>query len=89
MEMNRYFLRFVVTVQGSCPGLGLYLLTLRMHANVKCTVKIENFQYIYFDIFLSFAPCQGGSKEYPQSIFWIINKKIRFTPAVLLYKSAV
>ena len=25
-------------------------------------------------------PRQGGSNEYPQSMFWIKNKKIRYTP---------
>ena len=26
-------------------------------------------------------PCQGGSNEYPQSMFWNENKKNRYTPA--------
>ena len=26
-------------------------------------------------------PCQGGSKENQQSMFWIKNKKNRYTPA--------
>ena len=59
-------------------------------------VKIENFQYKNFDIFLIFAqnvdcgytlepPRQGGwgrgsSNEYPQSMFWSKNKKNRYTP---------
>ena len=44
-----------------------------------------------FDIFLIFAqnidcgytlePRRGGSNEYPQSMFWSINKKNRYTPA--------
>ena len=45
-----------------------------------------------FDIFLIFAqnidcgymlepPRRGGSNEYPQSMFWIKNKKNRYTPA--------
>ena len=25
-------------------------------------------------------PCRGGSKEYPQSMFWIKNKKNRYAP---------
>ena len=44
------------------------------------------------DIFLIFAqnidcgytvepPRQGGSNEYPQSMFWSKNKKNRYTPA--------
>ena len=52
-----------------------------------------------FNIFLIFAqnidcgytlepPCRGGSNEYPQSMFWINNKKNRYTP-VLLHKSGV
>ena len=55
-------------------------------------LKIEHFQLINFDIFLIFAqnidcgytlepPRRGGSNEYPQSMFWSINKKNRYTPA--------
>ena len=50
------------------------------------------FQLKMFHIFLIFAqnidcgytlepPRQGGSKEYPQSMFWSKNKKNRYTPA--------
>ena len=55
-------------------------------------LKIENFQLKNFDNFLIFAqiidcgytlepPRQGGSKDYPQSMFWSKSKKIRYTPA--------
>ena len=55
-------------------------------------VKIENFQWKIFDIFLIFAqnidcgytlepPRRGGSNEYPPSMFWSKNKKNRYTPA--------
>ena len=55
-------------------------------------VKNENFQKKIFVIFLLFAqntdcgytlepPRRGGSNEYPQSMFWSKNKKIRYTPA--------
>ena len=55
-------------------------------------VKNEIFHYKSFDIFLIFAqnidcgytlepPRQGGSNEYPQSMFWSKNKKNRCTPA--------
>ena len=55
-------------------------------------VKKENFHYKIFDIFLIFAqnidcgytlepPRQGGSNEYPQSMFWSKNKKDRYTRA--------
>ena len=55
-------------------------------------VKNENFQLKNFVIFLIFAqnidcgytlepPRRGGSKEYPQSMFWSKNKKNRYTPA--------
>ena len=51
-------------------------------------VKNENFQKKIFDIFLIFArnidcgntlepPRRGGSNEYPHSMFWSKNKKIR------------
>ena len=55
-------------------------------------VKIENLQSKNVDIFLIFAqnincgftlepPRQGGSNEYPQSMFWSKNKKNRYTLA--------
>ena len=50
-------------------------------------VENENFQWNFLDIFLIFAqnidcgytlepPRQGGTNEYPQSMFWSKNKKI-------------
>ena len=62
--------------------------------------KIDDFQRKVFDIFLIFAqnidcgyslepPRRGGSNEYPQSMFWSKNKKNKYTPPVLLYKSGV
>ena len=56
------------------------------------SVKNENFQKKFFDIFLNFAqnidcgytlepPHRGDSNEYPQSMFWSKNKKNRYTPA--------
>ena len=50
------------------------------------------FSNVFFFIFLIFAqnidcgytlelPRQGGSNEYPQSMFWNKNKKKRYTPA--------
>ena len=72
------------------------------YTHIFLALKIENFQLKKFDIFLIFAqnidcgytlepPRRGGSKEYPQSMFWSKNKKNRYTPAypVLLYKSGV
>ena len=55
------------------------------------TVKLKNFQLKNLDFFLIFAqnrdcgytfepPLQGGYNEYPQYMFWIKNKKNRFTP---------
>ena len=67
--------------------------TLRKHAHAiyrKCFgCKNEKFQWKNFDIVLIFAqnidcgytlepPRRGGSNEYPQSMFWSIN---RYTPA--------
>ena len=58
--------------------------------------KIVNFQLEIFYIFLIFAQnidcgytlepprrggSNGGSNEYPQSMFWSKNKKNRYTPA--------
>ena len=69
---------------------------LRKHAHMIYSnffrSKIDNFQRKNFDIFLIFAqnidcgymlepPRRGGSNEYPQSMFWSKNKKIRYTPA--------
>ena len=65
-------------------------------------VKIENFQWKFFDIFLIFAqnidcgytvepPRRGGSNEYPQCMFWIKKRKLGIplqTP-VFLNKSGV
>ena len=58
----------------------------------KKITKNENFQQIFFNIFLNFAqnidcghtlepPRRGGSNEYPQSMLWSKNKKNRYTPA--------
>ena len=55
-------------------------------------VKNEIFQLKIFDIFLILAqnidcgytlelPRRGGSHEYKQPMFWIKNKKFRYTPA--------
>ena len=55
-------------------------------------VKNENVQWKFTYTFLIFAqnidcgytlepPRQGGSNEYPQSMFWFKNKKNKYTPA--------
>ena len=69
--------------------------TLRKHAysNILKILqpKKENFQVNFFDIFLISAqnidcgyslepPRRGGSKEYPQSMFWAEILKIIYTP---------
>ena len=62
------------------------------YKEIFLALKIENFQLKNFDIFLIFAqnidcgytlepPCQGGSNEYPQYMFWSKNKKNSYTPA--------
>ena len=62
------------------------------YTEMFCALKFENFQLKKFDNFLIFAqnidcgytlepPQRGGSNEYPQSMFWSINKKNRYTPA--------
>ena len=62
------------------------------YTEIFSVVKIENFQYKIFNIFLIFAqnidcgytlepPRRGGSNEHPQSMFWSKNKKNRPTPA--------
>ena len=63
--------------------------------------KNDNFQMIFFYIFLIFAQnidCgytleqRGGSNEYPQSMFWNKNKKNMYTrvnPTFSIYKWGV
>ena len=61
------------------------------YTEIFCALQIGNFQLKTFDIFLIFAqnidcgytlepPHRGGSKEYPQSMFWSKNKKNGYTP---------
>ena len=59
------------------------------YTEIFSPVKIENFQWKIFDIFLIFfaqnidcgytlePPRRGGSNEYPQSMFWSKNKNQR------------
>ena len=57
------------------------------YTEVFSIIKKENFIRKIFDI--SNIDCgytiklsrRGGSNEYPQSMFWIKNKKNRYTPA--------
>ena len=74
------------------PHFYHYENTPMLNIDFSEIVKIENFQQKIFDIFLIFAqnidcgytlepPRQGGSNEYPQSMFWSKNKKNRYTPA--------
>ena len=62
------------------------------YTEIILVVKTIIFSCKNFDIFLTFAqnidcgytlepPRLGGSNEYPQSMFWSKNKKIRYTPA--------
>ena len=62
------------------------------YTEMFCALKFEHFQLKNYDIFLIFAsnidfgytlelPCRGGSNKYPQSVFWSLNKKNRYTPA--------
>ena len=89
--LNPLNLNFTLQVSTICIGIHLQKLA---HAIFKefLSLKIENFQLKIFDVFLIFAqnidcgytlepPRRGGSNEYPQSMFWGKNKKIRNTPA--------
>ena len=62
------------------------------YTEIILVVKMKIFSCNIFYIFLIFAqnidcgcmleqPRRGGSNEYPQSMFWIKNKKIKYTPA--------
>ena len=62
------------------------------YTDIFIAIKNENFQQKKIVIFLIFAqniycgytlepPRQGGSNEYPQSMFWSKNKKNRYTPS--------
>ena len=84
----------------------IFYITLRKHAHMIYSnffrSKIDIFQWKNSDIFLIVAqnigcgytlepPRRGGSKEYPQSMFWSKIRKIGIplqTP-VFLYKSGV
>ena len=74
----------------------LYLIhyenTSMQNTEIFTPGKIENFQWKNSDVFNIYAqnidcgytlepPQRGGSNEYPQSMFWIKNKKNRYTPA--------
>ena len=75
--------------------LFFYLWHLYENMSVQYTAifhgcKNDNFQMIFFYIFLIFAqnidcgytlepPQRGGSNEYPQSMFWSKNKKNMYT----------
>ena len=67
-----------------------------LYTEIFKVVKNENFQWKNFDSCLIFAqnidcgytlepPRQGGSNEYPQSMFWTKNKKNRHTPAYPIF----
>ena len=71
-----------VTITKTCP----------CNIEIFKVVKMKIFSRFLFSIFLIFAPnidCgytlepprQGGSNEYPQSMFWSKNKKNKYTPA--------
>ena len=47
---------------------GCFIFFLFMFKNIDCGYMLE-------------LPRRGGSNEYPQSMFWIKDKKKRFTPA--------
>ena len=52
---------------------------------VKVEYSMKNFFFLFFAQnidcrYMLELPCQGGSNEYLQSMFWIKNEKNRFTP---------
>ena len=60
--------------------------------NIDISKVVKNFQWKKIDIFNILAqnihcgysvepPRRGGSNGYPQCMFWMKNKKIRYTPA--------
>ena len=62
------------------------------YTEIFSKAKIENFItkiLIFFNIFtqnihsgyMLEPPRQGGSNKYPQCMFWIKNKKVRYSPA--------
>ena len=55
-----------------------YFLFSNFNQNIDCEYSLE-------------PPHRGGSNEYLQSMFWIKNKEIRFTPETpsFLYKNGV
>ena len=65
------------------------------YTEIIFSCKNKKFHWKKFDVFNKIAqnidcgytelPQQGSSVEYPQSIFWIENKKNRYTPAYPIY----
>ena len=61
--------------------------------NEKFTLEKKKKKGIFFLVFAQNIGCgytleppwQGGSNEYPQSIFWSKNKKNRYTPAYPIF----
>ena len=72
---------------------------LKMKISLEKNYYLLFFYFVYFDMFSQNIDCgytlepprRGGSNEYPQSMFWNKNKKIRYTPASpsFLYKNGV
>ena len=90
----------MVIVQAVCHSLQKHVLAIYREF-LKCK-KMKILMEKKIDIFYIFAQniqcayileplCKGGSNEYPQCIFWVKNKKIRYTlqTPVFLYKSGV
>ena len=90
-----YSLAFVAglkraTDEGSLPEIAQYS-PYYLPLNVFTASKGSNLYILFigkidFCVFLlhcgyTLEPLSGGSKEYPQCMFWIKNKKIRYTPA--------
>ena len=58
------------------------------YIEIFLALKFENFQLKNVDIILIFAQnidCGYRLAEYPQSMFWIKNKKNRYNPANLSF----
>ena len=49
--------------------------------------NLDTFNYFAQNIDCGYTlePPRGGSNEYPQSMFWIKNRKNRYTPAHLSF----
>ena len=74
-----------------CEGFSIFFFDPNLNMGVKLCSKWVDFVFNFLSKHCGYTfkvPLQGGSNEYPQSMFWIRNKKIcipLYTPVLLDY----